>query len=104
MVGKEDMERELGEARKRIRERLDVAGVQWSMGATGCCYANAVVESFFATLKKELVYRTAWRSRDTARTAISSYINLFYNTRRRHSSLAFISPVAFEAGQHQEAA
>jgi putative transposase len=93
-------------ASAKFRERLDAAGVQWSMGATGCCYDNAVVESFFATLKKDLVYRTAWRSRDAARAAISAYINLFYNTRRRHSSLGFISPVAFEAGLHrnQEAA
>jgi putative transposase len=93
-------------ASAKFRARLDSAGVKWSMGATGCCYDNAVVESYFATLKKDLVYRTAWRSRDDARTAISAYINLFYNTRRRHSSLGFISPAVFEARyyRNQEAA
>ena len=80
-----------------FRERLDAAGVGWSMGGTGCCYDNAVVESFFATLKKELVYRTAYRNLDAARASVSAYINLFYNSRRRHSTLGYLSPTAFEA-------
>ena len=86
-----------------FRKRLKDADVAWSMGGTGCCYDNAVAESFFATLKKELVYRTAYRSLDAARTSISAYINLFYNSRRRHSTLGYLSPAAFEAAhlQHQ---
>ncbi len=85
-----------------FRDRLDAAGVEWSMGATGCCYDNAVVESFFATLKKDLVYRTAYRDVATARTSISQYILLFYNSRRRHSALDYLSPAAFEAAHDQQ--
>jgi putative transposase len=84
-------------ASEKFRTRLDAAGVAWSMGGTGCCYDNAAVESFFATLKKDLVYRSAWRGLQQARAAISEYINLFYNSRRRHSSIGYISPAAFEA-------
>ncbi len=87
-----------------FRDRLDAAGVGWSMGGTGCCYDNAVAESFFATLKKELVYRTAYRNLDAARASINAYINLFYNSRRRHSTLGYISPAAFEAAHQPEAA
>ncbi len=88
----------------RFKKALVDSDISWSMGATGCCYDNAVAESFFATLKKDLVYRTAWRSADTARASISAYINLFYNSRRRHSTLGYVSPVAFEAAHQPEAA
>ncbi len=84
-----------------FRDRLDAAGVGWSMGGTGCCYDNAVVESFFATLKKELVYRTVYRNLDAARASISAYINLFYNSRRRHSTIGYLSPAAFERRHHE---
>ncbi len=84
-----------------FRKRLDDAGVGWSMSGTGCCYDNAVAESFFATLKKELVYRTAYRNLDAARASVSAYINLFYNSRRRHSTLGYLSPAAFEAAHDQ---
>ena len=66
------------------------------MRATGCCYDNAVAESFFATLKKELACRITWHNIDKARADISAYINLFYNSRRRHSTLGYVSPSAFE--------
>lgn len=86
-----------------FKRRLETFGLQWSMGATGCCYDNAVVESFFATLKKEMVYRTAFSDTEDARAHLSDYINIFYNSRRRHSTLGYISPAAFEAAFHQEA-
>ena len=83
--------------------RLEHAGVKWSMGATGCCYDNAAAESFFATLKKELVHRNRYRDLVAARISINAYINCFYNSRRRHSALGYLSPIAFEAmkAQHQ---
>ena len=85
-----------------FRDRLDAAGIAWSMGATGCCYDNACVESFFATLKKELIHRKLYRDLAAVRADISAYINLFYNSRRRHSALGYVSPAAFEAAhQHQ---
>lgn len=89
-----------------FRERLDAAGIAWSMGATGCCYDNACVESFFATLKKERVHRYAYRDLEALRADVSLYINLFYNSRRRHSTLGYLSPAAFEAAhlhQHEAA-
>jgi putative transposase len=67
------------------------------MGAKGCAYDNAVVESFFATLKKDLVYRTNWLDQQQAALAISEYIQVFYNRRRRHSTLDYMSPAEYEA-------
>jgi len=85
-----------------FRERLEAAGIAWSMGATGSCYDNACAESFFATLKKELIHRNTYRDLAAVRVDISNYINLFYNSRRRHSALGYLSPAAFEAAhQHQ---
>ena len=55
-----------------------------------------MAESFFASLKLELVCRVQWRTRAEARTAIFEYLELFYNRRRRHSSLGYLSPVEFE--------
>jgi transposase InsO family protein len=57
------------------------------MSRKGNCWDNAVAESFFATLKSELIYRAAWPTREKARAAINDYIACFYNSRRRHSSL-----------------
>jgi putative transposase len=62
---------------------------------------NAVAESFFATLKLELVHQVQWPTRAAARTAILEYLELFYNRRRRHSSLGFLSPVEFERRDQQ---
>ena len=60
--------------------------------------ANAVCESFFASLKKELIHRRSWPTKAEARTAVFGYIESFYNRRRRHSTLAMLSPVEFENG------
>lgn len=63
-----------------------------------------VVESFFGTLKNELVYRRPWLDRESARTAISEYIEVFYNRIRRHSTIGNISPAKFEEMNQAEAA
>jgi len=67
-----------------------------SMSRTGDCYDNAMAESFFATLKTELVARQRWFTRRTARQAVFEWIEIFYNRHRLHSALGYISPVAFE--------
>jgi putative transposase len=68
-----------------------------SMSRKGDCWDNAVAESFFSTLKAELVYRTDFVTRSQARTSIFEYIEAFYNGRRRHSFLGYVSPVEYEA-------
>ena len=67
-----------------------------SMSRRANCYDNAVVESFFATLEWELIDRCDWRTRDEARLAIFEYIECWYNQKRRHSSLGYLSPVQYE--------
>ena len=71
-------------------------GVLISMSGKGNCYDNAMVETFFKTLKTELVWRTVFQSRAAAEQAIARYIDGFYNPVRRHSALDFISPIQFE--------
>jgi putative transposase len=75
------------------------AGISRSMGSKGDCYDNAVAETFFATLKKELVHRYSWPTRRDLQSEVFDYIEAFYNPRRRHSTLGMLSPVDFEA-QH----
>lgn len=84
-------------ASARHRDELERRGIRVSMGAKGCAYDNAVVESFFATLKKDLVYRVNWLDQQQAALAISEYIQVFYNRRRRHSTLGYMSPADYEA-------
>jgi putative transposase len=71
-------------------------GLQVSMSGKGNCFDNAVVETFFKTLKSELVWRTVFQTRAEAKQAIGRYIEGFYNPVRRHSTLDFVSPVQFE--------
>ena len=71
-------------------------GFKASMSGKGNCYDNAAVETFFKTIKAELVWRRPWETRRQAETAIFQYINGFYNPRRRHSTLGGKSPLAFE--------
>ena len=78
------------------QEELKRRGIVCSMSRKGDCWDNAVVESFFATLKKELVYRQQFLSRAQATQAIFEYIEVFYNRKRRHSHLGYMSPVEFE--------
>jgi putative transposase len=72
------------------------AGIARSMGSRGDCWDNAVAESFFATLKKELIRRQSWPTRSALRTAVFEYIETFYNATRRHSTLGMLSPAQFE--------
>ncbi len=72
-------------------------GFRVSMSGTGNCYDNAAVETFFKTIKAELLWQRSWPTRRTAEMAIFEYINGFYNPRRRHSALGWKSPLAFEA-------
>ena len=65
------------------------------MSRRGNCYDNAPMESFFATLKKELIHQTRYRTRDAARSDIFRYIESFYNRVRRHSALGYVSPQSF---------
>ncbi len=67
-----------------------------SMSGRGNCYDNAMVETVFKTIKAELIWRTAFATRDQASKAIGQYIEGFYNPRRRHSSLGYVSPAKFE--------
>ena len=71
-------------------------GIMCSMSRRGDCWDNAVAESFFATLKVELVHDATWETRMTARTELFDYIERFYNGQRRHSALGYLSPRAFE--------
>ena len=71
-------------------------GIVCSMSRRGDCWDNAVAESFFATLKVELVHDAAWATRAAARTELFEYLELFYNGPRRHSALGYLSPRAFE--------
>jgi len=79
------------------RELLQSQGITCSMSRTGNCYDNAVMESFWATLKVEEVYRQNYATRDQAKQALFSYIEQFYNRQRRHSALGYLSPEAFAA-------
>jgi putative transposase len=78
------------------------AGIARSMGSTGDCYDNAVAESFFATLKKELVHRRSWPTRRELTSELFEYIEAFYNRIRRHSTLGMLSPLDFEDGTLRE--
>jgi putative transposase len=72
------------------------AGIARSMGSKGDCYDNAVAESFFATLKKELVHRRSWPTRRELTSEVFEYLEAFYNRTRRHSTLGYLSPADYE--------
>jgi transposase InsO family protein len=78
------------------QKRLKKHGFKASMSGKGNCYDNAVVETFFKTLKAELIWRSVWLTRRQVELALFEYINGFYNPRRRHSTLGGKSPLAFE--------
>lgn len=82
--------------------RLAVYEARSSVGRPGTCWDNAVAESFFATLKTELLHRAVWPTRQRARSAVFQYIEGFYNRHRRHSTLGYRSPAEYE--EHQRAA
>jgi len=77
-------------------QKARAAGIAQSMGSKGDCFDNAVAESFFATLKKELVHRRSWPTKDELRSEVFDYIEVFYNRERRHSTLGQRSPADYE--------
>ena len=79
------------------QNQLRESGIICSMSRKGDCWDNAVAESFFSTLKAELVHRADYVSHDHARASVFEYIEVFYNRRRRHSALGYVSPVDHEA-------
>lgn len=82
---------------QEYRALLERHGLQASMSRTGNCYDNAVVESFFGTLKKELVHHEDYPTRAAAQQSLFEYIEVFYNRNRRHSALGYVSPAEYEA-------
>jgi putative transposase len=80
--------------------RCREAGVRPSMGSVGDAYDNAMCESFFATLECELLARCRFKTQDEARNATFAFIEGFYNRRRRHSSIGYLSPMDFELRHH----
>jgi transposase InsO family protein len=89
-------------ASEDYRDELTAHGMIASMSGKGDCYDNAVAESFFATLEFELVMKHDWETREDARRAIFRYIETWYNRRRRHSTLGYVSPAVYE--EHLQAA
>jgi len=86
------------------RDALRENGIQCSMSRKGDCWDNAVVESFFATIKKELIHRRPWPTVKAARAAIAEYIEVFYNRKRKHSTLGYICPVEYENQEERRVA
>lgn len=80
----------------RFRNTLAHYGFIQSMSGKGNCYDNAITESFFSTLKKELVYLTNFETKEQAATEIFEYIEIFYNRKRLHSALGYMSPAEFK--------
>jgi putative transposase len=78
-------------------QSLQTAGLVASMGTVGDCFDNAVAESFFATLKVELLHRRVWPTRAAACLAIFEFIEVWYNRQRRHSTLGYATPTEYEA-------
>jgi putative transposase len=91
-------------ASQQYQQLLAAHGILSSMSRKGNCWDNAVAESFFATLKIELVYQTQWRTRQEAKSALFEYIELFYNRQRSHSALGYLCPNEFEQRHHDPVA
>jgi putative transposase len=79
-----------------VKDLLSENNFLQSMSSTGNCYDNAITETFFSTLKKELVYLTKFDTREQARSEVFRYIEIFYNRKRQHSALDYLSPYEFE--------
>jgi putative transposase len=82
---------------REYRHVLEEHGVIRSMSRSGNCYDNALAESFFASFKGERVNRRNYATKEQARSSVFEWIEIFYNRQRRHSSLGYVSPEAFEA-------
>ena len=79
-----------------FQEQLRESKMTGSMSRKGDCWDNAPVESFFATLKKELVHQVKYNTREQAKASLFEYIEVYYNRRRRHSALGYLTPVQYE--------
>ena len=79
-------------ASRDYRDLLQAAGMRQSMSRKGCCYDNAPMDSFFHTLKVELVHHTRFETRDQARGEVFAYIETYYNRQRAHSAIGYITP------------
>ena len=88
-------------ASEHYQRRLSEEGITCSMSRRGNCWDNAPMESFFASLKKELVHDEDYATRDEATASIFEYIEAFYNRVRRHSSLGYVAPAEFERTHNQ---
>ena len=88
---------------RQFADLADQLGVTLSLGRKGECWDNAVAESFFATIKAELVDTRPWPTRAGLRRAIFEYIEGWYNPRRLHSTLGYLSPATYEARIHHHA-
>ena len=86
----------------QVRNILKLYEFKQSMSGKGNCYDNAITETFFSLLKRELVYLTEFETREQARRGIFEYIEIFYNRHRIHSSLGYLSPVDFEMKNRSE--
>ncbi len=86
----------------RFGERCREIGIHRSMGSKGDCFDNAVAESFFATLEKDLLRRRSFATRQDASTAVFDYIEAFYNPLRLHSTLDYLSPIEYEKMNREE--
>lgn len=90
-------------ASTRYQTQLQQYGIQASMSGKGDCYDNATMESFWATLKEECCGNTIFATREEAKTAVFTYIEVYYNRKRLHSSLGYMSPVDYEKqGERKE--
>ena len=85
-----------------MRQVLQTPQVEPSMSRKACCYDNAAMESFFATLKTECFQNRPPRDRAEAQAMLFDYIETFYNPQRLHSALGYLAPLEFENRLHQE--
>ena len=87
-----------------FQKSLSVSNIIASMSGAGNCYDNAAMESFFHTLKTEHIYFEGYTTREQAKQSIFEYVEVFYNRQRRHSTLGYVSPMAFEKQWYQQQA
>lgn len=102
LVHHSDRGSQYASAKLEFGGRLKEAGLLPSMGSVADAYDNALAESFVATLKSELLHRHSWPTRERLRVAIFEYVEGFYNGKRRHSALGYLSPAEYEEGRMSE--
>lgn len=83
---------------RAFRQFCDRNGVRQSMGRTGVCWDNAVAEAYFSTYKKSLIFTRPWKDAEEVRRETFKWIEYYYNRKRRHSSLNYLTPIEYELG------